>query len=723
MIKLFKITSVCISIAIVFLLSLPTTTHALTLTSSSNNLGLNAGLVGWWTFDGKDVVNGRALDKSGNANHGTLTNISTSTFYTTGKIGQGFRFDGTNDYITLSNTSAADMTTNNFTVSLWLKTNTTATTQYRLISKRGSDGYEIYLGSGQNGLAAYCDTTGGGCLNDNNLGTASVRDMKWHHAVVVFDRSGNMTGYVDGNVGSSPSSISAAVGSMTVAQSLMIGQYSNGGGDYFNGSLDDVRVYNRALSATEIRQLYNQGAATKQGVAQKVTATSTCSTGLSCGLVGYWSFDGKDVVNGRALDKSGNANHGTLTNISTSTFYTTGKIGQGFKFDGVNDTVNIATNMFANRTEFSLMVWTKKTKGTTGSVFSSSNGGPYWRFTSATTILHYIEKSDCTGSSRGVAYPDDGKFHYIGFTVSTAGLVRFYVDGVVVDSYTYPSWNYACADATDWRSIGSYAVSNYFNGLLDDVRIYNRALSATEVTQLYNQGAATKQGVAQKVTATSTCSTGLSCGLVGYWSFDGKDVVNGVARDKSGGNNHGNLVNIATSTFYVPGKIGQGFKFDGVDDYVSVGNNTVLAPTTAVTISAWVKPLRKVDSSHYSAITSRGSVNYLFMIRHGGVVVFYLPGVQNWVTNDGAKDLFDGQWHHALVTYDGSFQRLYIDTTLISSSAITGNITSNSNTTLIGRDTTGASNFNFNGLLDDVRIYNRALSATEVRQLYNQGKK
>ena len=213
----------------------------------------------------------------------------------------------------------------------------------------------------------------------------------------------------------------------------------------------------------------------------------------------------------------------------------------------------------------------------------------------------------------------------------------------------------------------------------------------------------------------------LNSGLVGYWTFDGKDVVNGVARDKSGNANHGSLVNIATSTFYAPGKIGQGFNFDGSNDYVSVGNNTVLAPTTAVTISAWVKPLRKVDSSHYSAITSRGSINYLFMVRQGGIVLFYLPGVQNWVTGDGAKDLFDGQWHHALVTYDGSFQRLYIDTTLISSSAITGNITSNSNATLLGRDTTGASNYNFNGLMDDVRIYNRALSPQEISQLYSMG--
>ena len=65
----------------------------------------------------------------------------------------------------------------------------------------------------------------------------------------------------------------------------------------------------------------------------------------------------------------------------------------------------------------------------------------------------------------------------------------------------------------------------------------------------------------------------LTNGLVGYWSFDGNDVVNGVIRDKSGNGNHGNAINIASSTFYTQGKLGQGGKFDGGDDVVNVSND------------------------------------------------------------------------------------------------------------------------------------------------------
>ena len=79
----------------------------------------------------------------------------------------------------------------------------------------------------------------------------------------------------------------------------------------------------------------------------------------------------------------------------------------------------------------------------------------------------------------------------------------------------------------------------------------------------------------------------LSSGLVGWWTFDGKDVVNGVIRDKSGQGNHGNAINIASSTFYTKGKVGQAGNFDGGDDYVSVSNNSSFKPTGAMTISGW----------------------------------------------------------------------------------------------------------------------------------------
>src|SRR4051812_20633288 len=73
-----------------------------------------------------------------------------------------------------------------------------------------------------------------------------------------------------------------------------------------------------------------------------------------------------------------------------------------------------------------------------------------------------------------------------------------------------------------------------------------------------------------------SANASLTNGLVGYWTFDGKDVVRGVVKDLSGNNNDGNLINIATSTFYTQGKIGQAGLFDGTDDRVDMGTPSSL---------------------------------------------------------------------------------------------------------------------------------------------------
>ena len=86
----------------IIFISIFTITTSVDAFTISKSVGNNIGLIGHWTFDGIDMVGGKAWDISGSGNHGTLTNISTSTFYTKGKIGQGLNFDGSDDYVSLS---------------------------------------------------------------------------------------------------------------------------------------------------------------------------------------------------------------------------------------------------------------------------------------------------------------------------------------------------------------------------------------------------------------------------------------------------------------------------------------------------------------------------------------------------------------------------------------------------------------------------------------------
>src|SRR3990167_2487721 len=92
----------------------------------------------------------------------------------------------------------------------------------------------------------------------------------------------------------------------------------------------------------------------------------------------------------------------------------------------------------------------------------------------------------------------------------------------------------------------------------------------------------------------------LKSGLVGHWTFDGKDLNTGAAMDASGQGNHGALVNMSTSTSRVPGKFGQGLKFDGVDDKVNLTSTTGTANLNNYTISAWFRTTASTQETIYS---------------------------------------------------------------------------------------------------------------------------
>ena len=116
---------------------------------------------------------------------------------------------------------------------------------------------------------------------------------------------------------------------------------------HFDGSIDDVRVYNRALTATEVAGLYQSGLA-------KINSSQSPGT-LSQGLVGWWTMDGADTVwssptAGVEYDRSGNGNTGTLTNMTRSGSPTVGKIGQALKFDGT-DQLYDATDVSASEAQ------------------------------------------------------------------------------------------------------------------------------------------------------------------------------------------------------------------------------------------------------------------------------------------------------------------------------------------------------------------------------------
>src|SRR3989338_4557522 len=188
--------------------------------------------------------------------------------------------------------------------------------------------------------------------------------------------------------------------------------------------------------------------------------------------------------------------------------------------------------------------------------------------------------------------------------------------------------------------------------------------------------------------------------------FDGKDLNTGAAMDASGQGNHGPLVTMSTSTSRVPGKLGQGLKFDGVDDWVNVPD--IILGNTNITFSAWIKT--SVDGW----IIGNAESSDLRVV--GGKAYFqYYTGSFQILT--GNTSINNGQWHQVVGTGNGTLNSIYVDGVNDGELSTTGtpNIKIEA---LASRDDTYSPSQGYTGLLDDVRIYNRALEASEIAELY-----
>ncbi|MDD4062226.1 MAG: LamG domain-containing protein [Candidatus Pacebacteria bacterium] len=209
-------------------------------------------------------------------------------------------------------------------------------------------------------------------------------------------------------------------------------------------------------------------------------------------------------------------------------------------------------------------------------------------------------------------------------------------------------------------------------------------------------------------------------GLVGHWTMN--EGEGGVAHDLSGQENHGTLVNDPT---WANGKVGGALDFDGTDDYVNCGSGTSLdSITTQVSISQWIKfntsqntrcfIFRRLDTSHSSyAIGVDDSTN--------NIIKFYtLTDTGNSNTLTSPLTYNDGNWHNVVGVWNGTNKFLYIDGMQVATIAFSGTMNNWGSANLYLGSLSGYAQF-FNGSIDDIRIYNRALTAEEIRLIYESG--
>ena len=214
-------------------------------------------------------------------------------------------------------------------------------------------------------------------------------------------------------------------------------------------------------------------------------------------------------------------------------------------------------------------------------------------------------------------------------------------------------------------------------------------------------------------------------GLVGWWPF------NGNANDESGNNNNG-AVNGATLTSDRFGNINKAYSFDGINDYVQIANNTSLEPNSSISISAWVF-IDSTQTTNFPPIISKeagiptGYTSYALIGGNAGLNQLGDIGLQITTNNGGYSwtgvtgTSFLNQWVFVTGVYDGSNMKIYHNGGLTSSTPKSGNIQYQNYLLTIARsmaNSTSTYSF-FKGNIDDIGIWNRALTQQEITDLYN----
>ncbi len=202
-----------------------------------------------------------------------------------------------------------------------------------------------------------------------------------------------------------------------------------------------------------------------------------------------------------------------------------------------------------------------------------------------------------------------------------------------------------------------------------------------------------------------------SAGLVGYWKFD--EGAGTIAYDSSGNGLDGTLNG---DPQWVEGQLGGALDFDG-DDSVEIPHSPILSITDEITISAWT--YMRGNASGELAIVSKGGwaandLPYELTETPGGVIFwqFYDDGGRDTCAPDSPPV---EEWHHIAATYDGNIFKCYIDGELAEEWAYVGKMPENTASVTIGQRSRGGTFFN--GIIDEVAIYDRALSEDEIPQI------
>jgi YVTN family beta-propeller protein len=593
---------------------------------------------------------GNSFDVVGN-NHGALHG---GTAFAAGKVGQAFSFDGTDDYVEIPNSASLNFAANQpMSLNLWVKRTSTSGSQI-IFAKRPNCGaqvhYQLQWYEPYNWFT-FCSTTG----FENGV-TTTVDKLPlntWTYISITYDGA-IATMYINGNLVASHT-----MSFDPVDVPLRLGGEPSCGGQLFGGLIDEVEFYNRALSAKEVLKMFDPNGPVSWWRGEDNAADSIgYNDGTWQGAPAYGPG-----MSGNAFVFNGVDNYVQITPQSGSLDISTGhSFNLWIKLDGYPTTAAYILNKWVSGVEDKLLVVLPD--GSVGYYLNNAFGG-----------------SGVVSSTK----LELGRWYHLGATYDGSN-ARLYINGSLDATKGAPG---AVSNSNGTLYLGFNPGRNavephdHLKGTVDEIKWYNRALSAMEIANSY--------------------------GMVSWWKADNN------ALDSTGANNG---VWNGTPT-YSPGVTGEAFSLDGSGKSVTVPASSAWAFGTGdFAVSFWAysatfsdhRPLinnrRTPDSDNMWAIEIYPVANRVEF--HSGRTIFLTA--TNLLTNSS--------WNHIAVTRSGSTLSMYINGVQSGSAGISANFLE-INDLQIGRDVMSNNDLggkSFQGLIDEVKIFNRVLSAAEISQ-------
>lgn len=642
---------------------------------------------------------------------GTPTDVD---FGVGGKSLYGARFNGSSSYIDLGASLLSSKSA--FSVSTWVKFDNLNTQNFIFYNSESGSGTQLgFYDYGNGNIYFQPDAS-----TSNNRGYISNSGLyttdEWTHIVMVFDgsatgNSNRLKAYIQGQSitltydGTIPSNSGTST-----CNSWIGGRAST----KFSGKIDQVRIFNKAISAAEVSKLYGNGAG-------EIACTYTSTTNN----VAY---------------PIANTAYYKLDNNSKDSARSTGKFNEGAIYSGNNGKITI--NNFPTLTQVGISMWVNIADVTSNYALAARYGSiggaddrefAIYNYGASNGFVASIYYNGNNGNAiiiTGGDYLTNNTWHHIAFTSDGSTQPKLYIDGV--QRGTAQSNNNSYYSSSQPVLIGAFSASSAYNltGRIDQVRIYNTALSSTDVSNLY----------AETASDTSTLSFPSGKTAIATYQLDGNST------DLSGNYNgtdtnvtyaHDGTIN-GTVNFNF-GRFGQSAKIGGASsDYIDLGTISELPSYSQNTLdfswSGWVKAstaeLNGTSGSNFFFGNRNGSYQFIGMGGNTnanfptGEITYYTFGGSgyhnNWIQSPNTYD--DGNWHHVVVTdeynleTDDRTRTIFVDTVQVAQDTVDKQFSNSTGITSIGTNDVNT----FGGSIDQVRIYSTILDSDQVTELYNE---